>query len=315
MGRIIWRRLLASLLVLGLVSVLAFSLVQLVPGDPAVTLAGDNPSDAQVASIRAKLGLDQPLLVQYVNWLGSAVTGDFGASLFSSQPVGEAIVQRLPATLSLILGSMVLAIALGLPLGVIAGSQRGRWADRIASLISSVSLAAPSYVIGFVLIILVAIEGGILPASGYVPLSGGFVPWLQHIILPSLALAAVPAAILARQLRSALIGVMAQDYTRTAVAKGLTGRRVLLKHALKNASVPAVTALGTQMAVVIGSTVLIEQIFGIQGLGALAYTAALQRDIPVIQGVVLVSAIAVQMINLGVDVMYGWLNPKLRVTS
>ncbi|MGV9861766.1 ABC transporter permease [Rhodococcus koreensis] len=312
MGKLLWHRILATIPVLFLVSILAFSLVQLVPGDPAVTLAGDSPSDDQIAAIRTQLGLDQPLIQQFVSWLGSVFTGDFGVSLFTSQPVNEAIMQRLPATLSLVVGALVVAVLIGLPLGIIAGSQRGRWPDRIASLISSVSLAAPSYVIGLVLIIVFATKLDILPPSGYVPIEDGIGLWLQQLVLPSLALGLVPAAILARQIRSALIGVMAQDYTRTARAKGLPGRVVLLKHALKNAAIPGVTALGTQMAVVIGSTVLVEQIFGIQGLGDLAYNAALQRDIPVIQGVVLVCAVAVQFINLGVDVMYGWLNPKLR---
>ncbi|WP_235739103.1 ABC transporter permease [Nocardioides alcanivorans] len=313
MGKLLIRRVLAIIPVLFLVSILAFSLVQLVPGDPAVTLAGDSPSDAQIALIREKLGLDQPLYMQYFSWLGSVLTGDFGISLFSSQPVTEAITQRLPATLSLIVGALAAAIVIGLPLGVISGSQHGRWADRISSVVTAVSLSAPSYVIGLVLIVVLANKMQLFPSTGYVAIEDGIGLWAQHLILPSIALGMVPAAILARQLRSALVGVLAQDYTRTATAKGLPGRVVLLKHALRNAAIPGVTALGTQMAVVIGSTVLIEQIFGIQGLGNLAYNAALQRDIPVIQGVVLTCAVAVQMINLGVDVMYGWLNPKLRV--
>lgn len=312
MGKLMVRRLFVTIPVLFIVSVLAFSLVQLVPGDPAVTLAGDSPSPAQIAAIRAQLGLDQPLVVQYFRWLGSVLTGDLGQSLASSQPVGDAILQRLPATLSLILGAFVVAILLGTFLGVVAGSQRGRWPDRVASLLSSVSLAAPSYVVGLVLIVVVATKLRLLPASGYVPPAGGLALWFQHLVLPSIALGLVPAAILARQLRSALIGVLAQDYARTAVAKGLPTHTVVLKHSLKNAAVPGVTALGTQMAVVIGSTVVIEQIFGIQGLGALAYNAALQRDLPVVQGVVLICAIGVQIINLGVDLLYGWLNPKLR---
>jgi len=312
MRRLIARRLLATIPVLFLVSLLAFSLIQLVPGDPAVTLAGDSPTDDQIEAIRSQLGLDQPILQQYVTWVGSLLSGDFGESLFSSQPVTEAIAQRLPATLSITLGALVVAIVLGIPLGVVAGAQHGRWPDRVSSLLSSTSLAAPSYVVGLILIIVFATQLQILPPSGYIPLGEGFGPWLQHLILPSIALGLVPAAILARQLRSALVGVLALDYTRTAVAKGLPQRVVLLKHALRNAAIPGVTALGTQMAVVIGSTVVIEQIFGIQGLGALAYNAALQRDLPVIQGVVLVSALGVQVINLGVDVLYGWLNPKLR---
>lgn len=293
-------------------SILAFSLVQLVPGDPAVTLAGDSPTDAQIAAIREQLGLNQSLIGQYFSWLGSVLSGDLGTSLFSAQPVLDAINQRLPVTLYLVLGALVTAVLLGVPLGVIAGAHRGRLADRIASVITAVALSAPSYVVGLVLIVFLANRLQWFPPTGYVDLSAGFVEWAKHLVLPSIALGLVPAAILARQLRSALIGVLAQDYTRTATAKGLPRRTVLLKHALKNAAVPGVTALGTQMAVVIGSTVLIEQIFGIQGLGALAYNAALQQDIPVIQGVVLVCAVAVQVINLGVDVMYGWLNPKLR---
>lgn len=312
MGKLLWHRVLATIPVLFLVSILAFSLVQLVPGDPAATLAGDSPSEAQIEAIQSQLGLDKPLIVQFVTWLGSVFTGDFGTSLFSSQPVSDAIIQRLPATLSLIVGALVVAIVVGVPLGVVAGSQRGRWPDRVAGLITSASLAAPSYVIGLILIIVFANKLGLLPPSGYVPMPEGIGAWFVQLILPSIALGLVPAAILARQLRSALIGVIAQDYTRTARAKGLPESSVLLKHSLKNAAIPGVTALGTQMAVVIGSTVLIEQIFGIEGLGVLAYNAALQRDIPVVQGVVLVCAVAVQFINLGVDVMYGWLNPKLR---
>ncbi|KAA9153449.1 ABC transporter permease [Amycolatopsis acidicola] len=312
MGKLVLRRLLVIVPVLFLVSILAFSLVQLVPGDPAVTLAGDSPSPAQVAAIRTALGLDQPLVVQYVHWLGSVLSGDFGRSLASSQPVLDAIAQRLPATLSLILGAFVVAVVLGGLLGIVAGARRGGWPDRVASFFSAISLAAPSYVVGLVLIVVVATELRLLPSAGYVPAARGAGPWFQHLVLPSIALGLVPAAILARQLRGSLAGVLEQDYTRTAIAKGLPGRVVVLKHALKNAAIPGVTALGTQLAVVIGSTVVIEQIFGIQGLGALAYNAALQRDLPVVQGVVLISAIAVQLINLAVDLAYGWLNPKLR---
>jgi len=312
MGKLVLRRLLVIVPVLFLVSILAFSLVQLVPGDPAVTLAGDSPSPEQVAAIRAELGLDQPLVVQYVHWLGSVLTGDLGQSLASSQPVVDAIAQRLPATLSLILGAFVVAVVLGGVLGVVAGARRGGWPDRVASFFSSVSLAAPSYVVGLVLIVVLATQARLLPSSGYVPAARGLGPWLEHLVLPSIALGLVPAAILARQLRGGLAGALGQDYTRTAVAKGVPERLVVLKHGLKNAAIPGVTALGTQLAVVIGSTVVIEQIFGIQGLGALAYNAALQRDLPVVQGVVLVSAIAVQLINLAVDILYGWLNPKLR---
>jgi peptide/nickel transport system permease protein len=313
MGRYVARRLLLVIPVMLIVSLLSFSLILLVPGDPAVTIAGQSATREQIAAIRDQLGLDRPVVVQYMSWLGHALTGDFGNSLSTGQPVVGSILDRLPVMLSLAAGALVIAVILGFPAGVAAAVRRDGVVDRLLGVGAATGLALPSYFVGMLLIILVALNLGWLPPTGYTPIATDPVDWLAHIVLPCIALGLVPAAVLARQLRGAMVTALDQDYVRTADAKGLLRQKVVYKHALKNAAIAPLTALGTQFALVVGGSVVVEQVFGIPGLGALAINAVQNRDIPLIQGIVVFTALMVQAINLLVDISYGWLNPRVRV--
>ncbi len=308
------RRLLVSVPLLLVVSFLVFSLIVLVPGDPAVALAGPNPGPEQIAAVRESLGLNDPFLVQYWRWLAAALHGDLGVSLFTSQTVWSAITSRLPTTLSLAGFALVLAIVLGVAVGSIAGLRPGTWIDRVATTTASVGVAVPYFWVGMILVLLLSIDHSVLPAVGYVPLTTDPVEWLKHLVLPGTALALAPAAVIARQTRASVAQVMTEDYVRTAKAKGLAPLRVVGKHALKNAALPVVTVFGIEANRLIGGTVVIEQLFALPGIGQLAYQGVFSRDFPVVQGVVLVAALMVLLINIFVDVSYGYFNPRIRQT-
>lgn len=308
------RRLLVSVPLLLVVSFLVFSLIVLVPGDPAVALAGPNPGPEQIAAVRESLGLNDPFLVQYWRWLTAALHGDLGVSLFTSQTVWSAITSRLPTTLSLAGFALVLAIVLGVAVGSIAGLRPGTWIDRVATTTASVGVAVPYFWVGMILVLLLSIDHSVLPAVGYVPLTTDPVEWLKHLVLPGTALALAPAAVIARQTRASVAQVMTEDYVRTAKAKGLAPLRVVGKHALKNAALPVVTVFGIEANRLIGGTVVIEQLFALPGIGQLAYQGVFSRDFPVVQGVVLVAALMVLLINIFVDVSYGYFNPRIRQT-
>lgn len=306
------RRLLLMVPILLVVSFLVFGLVVAVPGDPAITLAGDNATPERIAEIRGQLGLDDPLVQQYGRWVGDVVRGDLGSSLFSGRPVATSIAERMPVTIGLATLSMIVALSISIPAGIIAATRRGRWPDRVATFLASAGLAMPSFFLGLVLVLVFALQLGWLPATGYVPFEVDPVRWLKHMILPAITLGAAAAAETTRQLRSSLSDVLQQDYIRTARAKGTRARSVIFRHAMKNAAVPVVTVLGFQVAFLLGGSVIVEQIFALPGLGGLAIRAVIDRDIPVIQGVVVFAAVLVMVVNLGVDLLYGWLNPKIR---
>jgi peptide/nickel transport system permease protein len=306
------RRLLVSIPLLLVVSFLVFGLIVLVPGDPAVALAGQNPDPAQIEAVRERLGLDDPFLVQYWNWLSGVLQGDLGTSLFTSQTVWTAIVARLPTTLSLAFLALALAAVAGLAVGSVAGLRPGTWIDRVATVGASVGVAVPYFWVGMILVLVFALEHPLLPAVGYVPLTEDPVGWFTHLILPATALALAPAAVIARQTRASVATVMTEDYVRTATAKGLAPARVVGKHALKNAALPVVTVFGIEANRLIGGTVVIEQLFALPGLGQLAYQGVFSRDFPVVQGVVLVAAVMVLLVNVVVDVSYGYFNPRIR---
>lgn len=306
------RRVLVSIPLLGVVSFLVFSLIVLVPGDPAVALAGPDPDAAQIEAVRERLGLNDPYLVQYWDWLSGVLQADLGDSLFTSQSVWSSITARLPATLSLAGLALLLAVVLGITVGSVAGLRPGTWIDRVATVTASVGVAVPYFWVGMILVLFLAIDNPLLPAVGYVPLTSDPVSWLQHLIIPATALALAPAAVIARQTRASVATVMSEDYVRTAKAKGLSPVRVVGKHALKNAALPVVTVFGIEANRLIGGTVVIEQLFALPGIGQLAYQAVFARDFPVVQGVVLVSAVMVLMINILVDVSYGYFNPRIR---
>lgn len=306
------KRLLITVPLLLVVSFLIYSLIVLVPGDPATSLAGQNPTPAQIAAVREELGLNDPFLVQYWRWLSDAVQGDLGTSLFTSQKVWVAISARLPATLSLAFVALLMAIVLGVLVGCVAGLKPGTWIDKVATLSASLGVAMPYFWVGMILVLLLAIDNSFLPAVGYSPMADGFLDWFRHLLIPASALAIAPAAVIARQTRASVATVMGEDYVRTAEAKGLSRVRVVGKHALKNAAVPVVTVFGIEANRLIGGTVVIEQLFAIPGLGQLAYQSVFARDFPVVQGVLLVAAAMILLINLLVDVSYGYFNPRIR---
>lgn len=314
MLRMIRRGIAGMVPLLILVSMLAFGLLFLVPGDPAVTLAGENPAPGQVEAIREQLGLDQPVVQQYVTWAANATTGDLGESLYTRLPVGTLIIDRVPATLSLAVCATLVAIVIGMLTGLIAAATRGSIVDRGITLMASLGTAIPPFWLGLMLIIAFALDRAWFPAVGYVEITENPVLWAKHLVLPALTLGAAPAAEIARQLRGSLGDTLELDYIRTARAKGVRRVPIVLKHGLKNAGIPVVTVIGVQFSLLLGGSVIVEQIFGIPGIGNLAVSSVLSRDVPVIQGIVLVAAVAVLICNLLVDVSYGFFNPKVRAS-
>lgn len=306
------RRLAFTIPMLVVVSFCVFSLIVLVPGDPAIALAGENPDPEQIAAVRERLGLDDPFLLQFWHWFADAIRGDLGQSLFSSQSVAGAVFGRLPVTLSLAGLSLVVALVIGIAVGVVAGMRPGSWVDRVATFAASLGVAVPYFWVGMLLVLLLAINLTLFPAVGYTPITENPLSWFMHLALPAAALGLAPAAVIARQTRAAMSGVLQEDYVRTATAKGLPPARVVGKHALKNAALPVVTAFGLEASRLIGGTVVIEQLFALPGLGSLAYSAVFARDFPMVQGVLLVVAAMVLLINLIVDLSYGYFNPRIR---
>lgn len=313
MLQIIVRRILITIPVVILVSMIVFSLLLLVPGDPAITIAGDGATQEAIDATRERLGLNDPVIVQYWHWLTGAVQGDLGSSLFSSQQVTSAILQRLPATLSLTGGALAVSLLVGVPAGILTAVYRGSWFDRTLSVGVAGGLAMPNYFFGMLLILFFAIWNTWLPASGYVGFSESPIEWARHLLLPWITLGVSSAAVITRQLRSSMIGVLSEDYVRTARSKGLRNRAIYLKHSAKNASVPVVTVVGGQVAFALGGAVVVEQVFGIAGIGRLVVNAVFTRDIPLVQGIVVMFTIIVLITNLLVDILYGYFNPKVRV--
>ena len=307
------RRLLVMAPLVLLVSLGTFALVLLIPGDPAITISGENATEQQIRNTRERLGLDDPVVIQYGRWAGNALQGDLGTSLFSSEKVTSSIVDRFPVTLSLTLASMVVGLLIAVPAGIISATHRGRWQDRVATLGSSAGIAIPNFWLGIMLLLVFSLDLGWLPAIGYIPFFTDPIGWLRHMVLPAITLGTAAAAETTRQLRSSLSETLEQDFVRTARATGLPSWVVIGKHALKNAAVPTVTVLGFQLAFLLGGSVIVEQVFGIPGLGDLAIRAVLERDIPMIQGIVVATAIVVMLVNLLVDLCYAWLNPKVRM--
>ena len=310
----IGRRLLITIPLLVLITLGVFSLVLIIPGDPAQTLAGGaRASPAEVAHIRHVLHLDQPFLAQYVRWLSGVVHGQLGNSLFKGQSVAAGIRERLPVTASIAAGGMVLAVVIGLPAGIVAGLRPRSWTDRVVSFGSSLGVAIPDFWLAMLLVVVLAVNLKLLAPLGYVQFSQSPYEWFLHLIMPWLALGIGGAATVARQTRGSMIDTLRQGYIRTAEAKGLSPARVIGKHACKNALSPVVTLIGIQFGYLLGGTFIIEQIFSLPGLGTYMLDAISTKDLPVIQGVALITALMFVLINLVVDVLYGYLNPKVRL--
>jgi len=306
------RRLLATIPVMLIVAVLVFLMLRLTPSDPAAIIAGDNANTEQVAEIRRRLGLDQPILTQFVIWLGKTLQGDFGESFFFKKQVTELISDRLEPTLSLSLLTIVIAIAIAIPLGVLAAYRHGGWLDRIVMGFSVLGFSVPVFVIAYALIYIFAIELNWLPVQGYQRLAQGIGGWLQRLLLPSITLAVIFVALIGRITRTSALEVMNEDYIRTPRAKGQTEPKVLIRHALANAAVPIVTVIGFGVGLLIGGVVVTESVYTIPGLGRLTVDAVLARDYPTIQAVILLFSLAYVLINLVVDLTYTFLDPRIR---
>ena len=329
----IGRRIVSTIPVMAIVALFVFSLLYLAPGDPAAIIAGDQASPADVERIRAGLGLDRPFLVRFGEWLWHVLHGDLGTSIFTNLPVTTMIQQRLEPTISLMVLTLILSIGLAVPMGVLAAWKHGTWIDRVIMMFAVFGFSVPVFVVGYLLAYVFALDGlgianavgsvfgqgtadavssAMFPVQGYTPLSRGVGPWLNNLVLPAITLGGVYIALIARITRATMLEVLSQDYVRTARAKGVGNATILFLHALKNAAVPIVTVIGIGVALLIGGAVVTESVFAIPGLGRLVVDAILRRDYPIIQGVVLLFSFVYVLVNLGVDLVYTVVDPRIR---
>ena len=306
------RRLLIAVPTIILISIFVFALQKLLPGDPLLVLAGEERDPAVLELLREKYRLNDPIVVQYFTWVTNALTGDLGISLRTNQPVTELMMQKLPVTLQLAAMSMIFALVIGVPAGILSAYKKGSLTDYIANVVALSGLSIPNFWLGIMLILLVSVKWQLLPASGYVPLSEDFVQSIRTMLMPSFVLGTALAATMMRHTRSAMLGVLSADYVRTARAKGLTERRVVLKHAFRNALTPIVTLTALLFGELVAGAVLTEQIFTIPGFGKMVVDAVFNRDYAVVQGIVLVTAVGFIFMNLVADALYFILNPRLR---
>ena len=312
MIRYVLGRVLAAVPVMGFVALFVFLLLRLTPGDPAAIIAGDNATPAQLERIRETLGLNDPLHVQFVSWIGRVLQGDLGTSVISGQPVAQMIAGRLEPTLSLALTTITLSVLIAVPLGVIAAWRQGTLVDRLVMALSVLGFSVPVFVIGYVLIQLFAVDLGWLPVQGFRSITEGLGPFAERIALPTLTLTFLYIALIARITRTSMLEVLGEDYVRTARAKGLAERRVLMGHALRNCAVPILTVIGIGIALIISGVVVTESVFNLPGLGRLTVDAVLARDYPVIQAVILLASLTYVVINLLIDIAYSVLDPRIR---
>jgi peptide/nickel transport system permease protein len=312
MSAYILRRLVATLPVMAIVAVLVFLMLRLSPADPAAIIAGDYANDQQIAEIRRKLGLDQPIAKQFVIWVGGMLQGDFGESFFYKKKVAALIVDRLEPTLSLSLLTILLTVMIAVPLGTLAAYKQGTWVDRLVMGFSVMGFSVPVFVVGYVLIYIFSVQLDWFPVQGYHYIGDDPVGWLVRLILPALTLSIVFIALLARMTRTSVLEVLNEDYIRTARAKGQSEFKVLVRHALANAAVPILTVIGLTFATLIGGVVVTESVYTLPGLGLLTVDAVLARDYPTIQAVILLFSLAYVLVNLFVDLAYTLFDPRIR---
>jgi peptide/nickel transport system permease protein len=312
MLRYIIRRVLATIPVIGMVAFFVFALLYLTPGDPAAVIAGDIATAEDIERIRQQLGLNEPFWTRFGTWAWSVLHGDLGTSIFTRLPVTQLIAQRVEPTLSLAVCTLIVSVGIAVPLGVVAAWKAGKFVDRLVMLFSVLGFSVPVFVLAYLLIYLFAIELDWLPVQGYAPIRDGVWPWLSHLILPSIALGTIYIALIARITRATMLDVLAQDYVRTAHAKGLAPNAVLMQHALKNAAVPIVTVIGIGVALLISGVVVTETVFAIPGVGRLTVDAIIRRDYPVIQGVILLFSVIYLIVNLLVDLSYRLFDPRIQ---
>ncbi len=310
--RVLARQLAQAVPVLLIVAVLTFFLMHLLPGDPAVVIAGPEASREAVAQIRRQLGLDLPLHQQLAVWFGHLARGDLGRSLLLNQPVTEAVLERLPVTLSLALVSFALTLPLGIAAGVAAACFRNTWFDSAVMLLALLGVSLPGFWVAILSIILFSVTLGWLPSSGYVPIGQGVWPWFAALLQPAFILALFQIGFLARITRSAMLDVLDQDYIRTARAKGVSEWKTIAKHAFRNTLIPVVTVCGIIVSLLIGGSVVIEQVFALPGIGRLIVQAIINRDYPVVQGTLLLLGSVFVLLNLTIDVLYTFVDPRVR---
>lgn len=311
----ILRRLMLLIPVLIIVAIIIFSLIHITPGDPAAVMAGEDATGQQVEEMRERLGLNEPLHIQFIDWFRNALMLDFGDSIFLRQPVTEAMIDRVQPTGLLTLYSLTIAVLIAVPSGVLAAVKRNSIIDRALMVMSISGAAIPGFFFGILLILLFAVILGWMPAGGYTDIGDDPVAHFKGMILPSLALGFSAAGLMARMVRSTMLDVLKEDYVRTAFAKGLPERRVVLQHAFRNAMIPAMTVLGISMAGLLGGAIVIETVFNLPGMGRLVVQSIARRDFPVIQGVVLITAVIQVLVMLLVDVLYVYVDPRIRYGS
>ena len=307
------RRVVISVVTLFVISLVVFTGVRMIPGDPARVMAGTDADEAGLEEVREKYGLKDPVPVQYLRWVRLALTGDLGESIRTRQSVAWTVAMKLPITMELAGFAILIAVAIAIPAGVLAAVRRNTVWDLVASGLSLCGVSVPNFWLGIMLILLVSVRLGWLPASGFVPFWEDPLGNLERMIMPAFVLGTALAAVLMRQTRNSMIEVLSADYVRTARAKGLAGRAVVFRHAIRNGLIPVVTILGLQMGALMGGAVVTEQIFVVPGFGRLVVEAVFTRDYPLVQGVVLITASAYVLINLAVDVSYSFLNPRIRI--
>jgi len=311
MTRYISKRLIAMIPVLFLVSVIVFTLIRLIPGDPAIAMLGEEATPQMIASLRAEFGLDQPIPVQYAIWLGRVLRGDLGNSTRAHQPVTQAITERLPATIELTLLSLLISLTIAIPIGIISATQRNSKMDLLSTTLALMGVSMPNFFLALLLSFVFSLNLRLLPNIGYVPITQNLRENLIDMIMPAITLSAATLAIVARLTRSSLLEVLNLEYIRTARAKGLAERAIIIRHALKNAMIPVVTIVGLQVGALLGGAVITESIFVLPGVGKLAVDAIFSRDFPIIQGVVLFFSVVFLGVNLIVDVLYAFLDPRI----
>ncbi|ANG97909.1 peptide ABC transporter [Brucella pseudogrignonensis] len=306
------KRIFALVPVLLLVSVFVFLLLRLTPGDPAAILAGDAATTEQLERIREAMGLNEPILTQYFTWMGNIMQGDLGVSLISGVPVLDMVSQRIGPTISIAVLTIIIAVLVAIPMGVVAAWRHRSWADYLVMSFSVLGFSVPVFLVGYVLLLIFSVNLGWLPVQGFKPISSGLGGFLERAILPALTLASIYIALIARMTRAAMLDVLGEDYIRTARAKGVSDRRLLFVHALKNAAVPVVTIVGTGFALLISGVVVTESIFNIPGIGRLTVDAVLARDYPVIQAMILLTSALYVFVNLLIDLSYTLFDPRIR---
>lgn len=311
MAAYLFRRLLTSIVVVAGVATVAFALLHFIPGDPVDAILGVESTPESREALRRELGLDRPVLAQYFTWWGHVLRGDLGESVMTGQSVTELIRQRLPTTIPLAILSMSIALAIAIPAGILSAVKRNTWIDGLVSIVAFAGLSIPGFWLGALLILGFAVHWQIFPPGGYVSIFDDPVEGLRRLVLPAIALGTTFAAVLTRMIRSSLLEVLGKDYVRTARAKGQIERRILVRHALRNALIPAVTIIGVQAGFLLSGALVIEQIFALPGIGRLTVQAVFDRDFPLLQGCIIVIAMIFVLANLITDLVYVYLDPRI----